>query len=427
MRSKSFILFIGLTLAVLGLVVRPAHAADIRTGERVVIAADEIIDDDLIVSAQFVEVNGTVTGDLVATGTVIAINGRVGGSAIVAAQSVEVRGMIDGSLYAGAYSLLLGEGAAVARNVLFGGFSAATQVGSEVGRDFHAAGYQMRHEGLIGGDLNVSTAALQLNGAVGGDVTGEVSAAGSAAPPQVPLPNMPATVVTLPSGLVVGPAAQIGGQTLVREISVTPQPEVGVFGLQPWLSDRLGTVIGLLLVAVFTIALWPRFLPALSGALQRRPLPSLGWGLLIYILLFPAGIIAGVILVVGLTLLFAMVTFGQLTAAVLGLLVGLFLFALFGFLFFTYVVAWLIVGHLVGRVLGNWANRPGSRVAQFLYVLIGVLLLQALRLVPVLGFIVAFFVGTLALGAVVVYFMDRGRALKPLPPAVTPIATEEVA
>jgi hypothetical protein len=50
-----------------------------------------------------------------------------------------------------------------------------------------------------------------------------------------------------------------------------------------------------------------------------------------------------------------------------------------------------------------------------------------LRLVPVLGFIVAFFVGTLALGAVVVYFMDRGRAFKPLPPAVTPIATEEVA
>ncbi len=194
-------------------------------------------------------------------------------------------------------------------------------------------------------------------------------------------------------------------------MSATPPPQAGVFGLPLWLSNRLGTVIGLLLVAAFIVALWPRFLPALSGALQRRPLPSLGWGLLIYILLFPAGIIAGVILVVGLTLLFAMVTFGQLTAAMLGLLVGLFLFALFGFLFFTYVVAWLVVGHLLGRVLGNWANRPGSRVAQFLYVLIGVLLLQALRLVPVLGFIVALFVGTLALGAAaLVYWLDRRPA-----------------
>ena len=44
-----------------------------------------------------------------------------------------------------------------------------------------------------------------------------------------------------------------------------------------------------------------------------------------------------------------------------------------------------------------------------------------------LGFIVALFVGTLALGAVLVYFVDRGRALKPPPPAATTIATEEVA
>jgi hypothetical protein len=80
MRGRSLFLLMGFTLVVLGLFARPAHAADIRTGERVVIAADEVIDDDLIVSAQFVEVNGTVTGDVVATGTVVVINGAVEGS-----------------------------------------------------------------------------------------------------------------------------------------------------------------------------------------------------------------------------------------------------------------------------------------------------------------------------------------------------------
>jgi cytoskeletal protein CcmA (bactofilin family) len=270
MRSKSLILFIGLTLAVLGLVARPTHAADIRTGERVVIADDEVIDDDLIVSAQFIEVNGTVTGDLVATGTIIIINGSVGGSAIVAAQSVEVRGAIDGSLYGTAYSLLLGEGAAVNRNVLFGGFSAATQAGSEVGRDLHVAGYQMLHDGRIGGDLNVSTVALQLNGAVGGDVAGEVNAAGSAALPQIPLPNMPATT-QLPSGLVVGPAAQTVAD-LPRD-----QPHAPTAGRRfrsSTLAERpAGTVIGLLLVAVRHCPV--AALPARPrGALQRRPLPA---------------------------------------------------------------------------------------------------------------------------------------------------------
>lgn len=420
MRGKSLFLFIGLALALLGLLARPAHAADIRTGERVVVAADEVIDDDLIVSAQFVEINGTITGDLVATGTIIHINGEIGGSAIVAAQSVEVRGTIDGSLYGAAYSLLLGPGATVNRNALFGGFSATTEANSQVGRDFHMAGYQMRHDGSIGGDLNVSASALQINGAVGGDVTGEVSAAGSAAPPQFGLPNMPANVAILPSGLVVGPTARIDGQVLAQEVSPAAPATHGFLGLPLWLVNRLGTVIGLLLVAIFVIALWPRALPTLSGALQRRPLPTLGWGLLIYIVLFPAGIIAGLILIIGLTLLFAMVTFGQLTAAMLGLLVGGFLFALFGFLFFTYVVAWLIVGHLVGRLLFNRANRPVSRGAQFLYVLIGVFVLQALRLVPVLGFIVALFVGTLGLGTVLVYWLNR-RPVKALPLADTPV------
>ena len=60
MRGKSLILLIGLTLALLALIARPAHAADIRTGERVVIAAGEVIDDDLIVSAQFI---GFFTGN----------------------------------------------------------------------------------------------------------------------------------------------------------------------------------------------------------------------------------------------------------------------------------------------------------------------------------------------------------------------------
>lgn len=416
MRGKSLVLFIGLMLALLGLIARPAHAADIRTGERVVIAADEVIDDDLIVSAQYIEINGTIGGDVVASGTVVVINGAVEGSLIVAAQAVEVRGLVDGSIYATGYSLLLGQSADINRSVLFAGFSATTEPNSYVTRDLYVVGYQLRHDGTVGGDLNVNASALQLNGTVGGDVTGEVGAPGSTPPLRIPLPNMPNTVEILPSGLVFGPAARIDGQMLAQEMAPVAPPTTGILGLPLWLIERLGMVIGLLLVAIFIIALWPRALPALSDAIARRPLPSLGWGLLIYILLFPAGILIGLVLIVGLTLLFAMVTFGQLTAAMLGLLVGLYLFALFGFLFFTYVIAWLVLGHLIGRLLFNYRNRPAGRLAQFLYVLVGVVVWQALRVVPVLGFIVAFFVGTLALGAVLVYWLGRNRPASVLTP-----------
>ncbi len=410
MRGKVIFLILGL-LVIAGLVAPSVHAADIRSGERVVIAADEVIDDDLVVSAQYIEVNGTVTGDLVATGTIIVVNGTVEGSALLAAQSLEVRGRVEGSIYGAAYSLLLDEGAAIHRNVLFGGFSAITRPDSEIDRDLYVAGYQLLHDGMVHGDVNVATSALEINGSVGGDVRGEVSAAGGGMPQQFALPNMPADVVMLPTGLVIGQTAQIAGQVAVQEITPAAQPTRGAFGLPLWLSNRIGQAIGLLLVAILLIALAPRLLPGLSNALQSKPLPSLGWGALIYLLLFPLGLIVGLALIVLLTLLFAVVTFNQYTAAILGLTVSAYVFALFAFLFFVYIIAWLVMGHLLGRlVLGQARTALPSRGAQFAYVLLGVLVFQALRLVPVLDFVLAFFVGTFVLGAAFVWWLNRRPA-----------------
>lgn len=413
MRGKVIFLILGL-LVVAGLVAPSVHAADIRRGERVVIAADEVIDDDLVVSAQYIEVNGTVTGDLVATGTIIIVNGTVEGSALLAAQSLEVRGRVEGSIYGAAYSLLLDEGAAIHRNVLFGGFSAVTRPDSEIDRDLYVAGYQLLHDGMVRGNINVATNALQINGSVGGDVRGEVSAAGGGMPRQFGLPNMPADVTMLPSGLVIGQTAQIAGQMAVEETTpAAAQPARGAFGLPLWLSNRIGQTIGLLLVAILLIALAPRLLPGLGDALRAEPLPALGWGLLIYVLLFPLALFVGVVLVVLITILFGVVTFGQYTAAVLGLTASAYVFGLFAFLFFTYIIAWLVVGHLVGRLLlGRGKTGWPGRWAQLAYVLLGVVLFQALRAVPVLGFVLAFFVASLALGAVFVSWRARRRPAK---------------
>lgn len=409
MRVKALLFFLG-TVLLLGIAVQPAEAADVRTGERVVIATGEVIDDDLIVSAQFIEINGMVTGDLVATGTVIIINGTVEGSALMLGQSLEVRGRVGGSIYGAAYSLLLDEGAAVYRNVLFGGFSAATRPDSQIDRDLYVAGYQLLHDGVVVGNVHVDTSALEINGTVDGDVIGEVTAKGSAAPPQLSLPNMPANIEVLPSGLVVGPTAQIGGQMLAQETAAESGQvaDKGFLGMPRWLSERLGTYIGLLLTSAIVIALFPKALPHLSDVLRRRAPAVLGWGVLIYALVFPAAIVFGLILIVALTVLFALVSLGQLTSAVLGVTAGFFLFALFAFLFFVYVVGWIVVGHFLGTLL----LRRSSRGAQFASVALGAFVLQALRAVPVLGFVVAFVVGTLALGAAFVSALERRHPVK---------------
>ena len=123
-----------LCLLAAALFVAPAaRAAEIRNGDRVVIAAGEVIDDDLIVSAETVIIDGTVTGDLIATGTNVTLNGLVQGSALLAGQTLRVAGQVDGSLYAGGYAVTLDEGAVVGRNAYFGGYSVATRPDSLVG------------------------------------------------------------------------------------------------------------------------------------------------------------------------------------------------------------------------------------------------------------------------------------------------------
>ncbi len=407
------VLFVGLLLLAALFWPSPrASAADIRAGDHVIVAADEVIDDDLIISGNLIEINGTITGDLIATGSQIVVRGAVGGSAALAAQSIDVSGQIDGSLYAGGYAMRFLDDAVVGRNLFFGGFSLLTHPQSRVERDARVGASQMTHNGAIGGDLTVSVSGLDVNGAVGGDLTGRTSPSGTNVPmmPFTP-PGLPAVTMLAP-GLRVAPEAQIGGEIEAREVVPTPAPTTGLLGLPIWLLNRIGETIGLLLAALVIIAVAPRFIPAVSDALRRKPLPSLGWGLLIYLVIFPVALIGGLILVVLLALLINLVTFGRYTAAILGLSASFWVFALFLFLFFVYMAAWLVVGHLVGRGLFSRLGGPApGRAVQFLYVVVGVILFQLLRAVPYLGFILAFIVGTLALGALLVAWLERRQVV----------------
>ena len=423
MRTRVLLLSAGIALLLLSLTpaVAPVRAGDVRGGDHVVIPADEVIDDDLIVTANILEVDGTVTGDLVAFAGQIVVRGTVEGSAMIAGQTLGVSGRIDGSLYAGGFSLDLVDGATIGRNVYFGGYTMTTAPGSQVGRDVYVAGGQAAHNGSIGGDLNASVTGLEINGQVTGDVTGSTAPAGeSVAMPFVP-PGAP-QIDYLAPGIRVGPEAVIGGQMLAQEAAaqLPPEQRPSYFGLPRWAVDRIGQTIGLLVVALVIVYFTPAFLPGVSDTFYDKPLPSLGWGLLIYVILFPLSIFVGLLLVVLLTVLLGLITFGQLTGWILGLTGGLLTFAFFLFLFFTYIVAWLVAGHIVGcAMLYRLGVRSDSRWVQFVYVLLGVLIFQALRLVPILGFVVAFFVSAVALGALFLYWRRGSRTVPASPQPVS--------
>ncbi len=391
----------------------PAYASDIRSGGTVVIAAEEVIDDDLIVSGETVQIDGTVRGDLIATGTTVIVNGKVEGSAALAGQSLRLTGDVDGSVYAASYDMTVGEAATVGRNLYYGGFSLVMEPGSSVGRSVYAGTSQVVADGTIGGDLVVGANALELNGAVAGDVRGEVALDDRPAMPMGMMPNMPAIDQIAP-GLRVDPAAAVGGSVTVKQTERTSQaaqPQTGFLGLPTWFTARLGEFIGLVIIGAILILLAPRLLPSLADEIRARPWPSLGWGALIMLVLFPVAIVAGGLLVVLLSAFFGIITFGELFSAVLALSGSFLAFSFFAFLFVAYLVAKVIVGYVVGRwLLGRFNMDPTSNWSHLAYVALGVLLYELLRAIPVAGWIISLIVTFFGVGVIMSYWLTSRRA-----------------
>jgi cytoskeletal protein CcmA (bactofilin family) len=426
--SQAFLVLTLLCLMVFGLT-SSAWAADFRGGETVVISTDEVIDDDLFVTGRRVEVNGTVKGDLLATGREVFVNGTVEGSLFTSGQTLVVNGQVNGSLYAGGYSLSVGPEANIGRNVYFGGFSLTIESGSGIGRSLYAGGYQVIVNGEVANDVSVGSAALELNGAVGGDVRGEVAPAEGGAPPFMPW--FPGSVPVVPPGLRVSDKARIGGDVDVvvsepeRVAGERPQDRA-LFGLlSRAIANRFGEFIAILIVGGLLLYTWPGLMQRASSEAQERPLPSAGRGCLITFL-FPLAVVVAVIALVVLALLGGLVTFGQLLGDILGIGGATLALAVALFIFIFSLVTKAIVAYLGGRLILNRlsAQAEPSWWTDFAFLALGALIYEIMRAIPIVGIIVAVIVTLVGLGAIYVAFREK---MRPTPPPASMPTVETAA
>ena len=149
------------TKAILGLIsllfafVVPGYAIDVRKAEKgvkgsVSIAANETVDDTLIVFADSVNISGTVAGDLIAFARNVDIQGTVQGNVIGFAQRIDVAGNVEGDIFAFGQSIrtdgligqnfwgfgqtvTLGKGARLIKDAIV--FASNTYINGDVGRD----------------------------------------------------------------------------------------------------------------------------------------------------------------------------------------------------------------------------------------------------------------------------------------------------
>jgi cytoskeletal protein CcmA (bactofilin family) len=397
--SKLFIL-VSLLSTLLLTFTRPASAFDGRSGENIVIASDEVIEDDLYVTAATFVLDGTVNGDLIVIGQTITINGEVDGDVMAAGQTVLVNGTVTGAIRMAGSILFVDEQASIGGDIIAAGYSLETRAGSGIGQDLLFAGGQMLLAGEVARNVQSATGAFELRGAVGGNVdadVGEADAGGYAGPP--PTLFMPPSPVSAPAvdpGLTIAPSARIEGDLAYMQSEELTIPAGVVAGevrhdqrttntaateetmgqrILQWGLNALRALITLILIGLLLLWLFPFFMQGWVRKLQSAALPSLGWGVVAY-----AGFFFMVLLIVAIIILgglfFGVLTLGGLAGTIVW--VGILsLFALIlGFVLVTSFVAKIAFGQALGRWLLVRANSPLAE-HRFWPMVIGVILTVA--------------------------------------------------
>ena len=373
------VLFILLTITF----VSPAYAFDGRSGDKIVIQAGDVVNDDLYVTANEFALDGTVNGDVVAFAQTVTVNGTVNGNLITAAQTVVVNGVVTGGIRMAGTVLFVGEKARIGGDIIGAGYSLELRKGSTVGRDVVAASGQILLAADVTRNVTAASGALEIDGIVGGNVKAEVGEAGqtqSGPPPTMFMSQSTVPVPSVKQGLTINPSAKINGNleytqnndlsfpagVVGGKITRTLPPaeqnkhsprETTTLKVVEWSLQLVRSLITLLLIGLFLLWLFPGFTRSLTEKLQTRPWPSLGWGVVTF-----AGFFFLLLLIIFVTilgaLLFGLLTLGGLSASVVWIGILTLLALIIGFVLATSFVAKVVFGLALGKWILARVNSP---------------------------------------------------------------------
>jgi hypothetical protein len=323
----------------------------------------------------------TVSHDLYVTGGTIRIDGGVDGDLFVLGGTVDVSGPVSGDLFAAGGTVTLS--GSVGRHLRAAGGNVT--VSGDVKQDLLAAAgtLNVNAPAHIGGDFIFTGGQTTFDGTVDGSVLGSAQTYNN-------------------SGTVAGTQDVSLRQQAIRRA----QPSAA-----QRLFDQVRRYLSILLAGVLLVLLLPRLTAAAETQAQRRPLPSLGIGLLVFVgflavalaLFIGASVLAVILGVLG---------FGQLAlTAIFGGLIGM---GLLGYVFIVLVlfIAFALSGLVLGRQILQRVPEPWA-TGPYVALLLGIFILVILTALPIVG-------GLLDALAVIFGAGALALALWPVQPAATP-------
>lgn len=359
----------------LGLVATPLLAgASTFSGGFTVEHTGETVQNDLYIAAFRATVDADIEGDLTLAAVTATVSGNVGGSVHVLAGSTTIRGEIDGTLYvAGGVARLEGD---VGGNVVVTGGRLELKNEATVGGDLIVHGAQAQIHGDVGGKLYGSTLFYEQNGSVSGNV------------------ELQSDRIQLGQSATIGDDFRyqshtsanihvnttVGGETV--RTNATPWSGVGDGALAPFGS--LLRLVWSLVAGAVLIALAPRVFYRVAELAAPVVAPGI-WGTMALILI-PMIAIAAIM-------------------SIFFIPVGILLLILLPILLY---LSQMVVSLTIGRAILPRSWRDGSRGFLLFAMVLGMIVIGALRMAPVpfLNVIVMVLVTVWGLGAILMLLRD---------------------
>lgn len=358
------------------------YAAEFHSSDSYTLNKGETSDGDLYVGARTSRVSGNVRGDLVTAGGNVTVDGQVAEDLIAAGGNLSLNGQVRDDIRAAGWEVVVD--GPVNGDLIVAGGKVTVMPGAKIGGDVVATGGEVTLNGTIGGRVLASGRNVVMNAKTGKNVRvyaqsfqwGENAAAKGSLDYYTPR--------------AIAPPPRVGGEVNHHVIEAMSEKEglAAVFTGGYFLRLAMLLACGALLVWVFRSGSRRLVSESLTHP-GYELLRGLGW-----LVLAPIAVVLLFISVVGVPI---------------------------GFLgVFTYA-AFLVLGYVyAGIVLGGWLWRKFRKVPQYEITvpaaLVGILVLSAFRLIPIVGFLGHFALILLVLGALthLVYRSVRRRPAAPV-------------
>lgn len=413
--ESAFGTWLGLALAAAAALAPPGAGASVVfvADDEVIVQAHEVIEDDLVVWAPYVRIDGLVKGDLVVLGSQVVVEGIVEQDLLVVSKTLFVDGSVGDDARIASYAVALGDQALVSDDFWSFDYSLETKPDSRIGGSLHAASRQALLAGQIAEDLRVRAGALELRGLIGGSVQAAVGGLEGLSHSSLVI-DLDLEIPSVPDGVTVTGKAAIGGDLDHRSADparVSPDARIaGAVRHEPWRSapsaisvpsfegdesfgdsgregwERLAV---LLLVGWVLALLAPGFVSERAERIRADPVNLLGWGLGAAIGTLLLGMVLGTAFFIVMAVALATGFGGVAISAIVGggltqtALAALFLLAA---VWLGPVLASAGIGRaLLARVGPGGGEPPAGTASALLAVTVGAAAYAALRVVPWLG------------------------------------------